>query len=182
MDIIILGILMMKKATIYEMRKLIDSHFTNISSNSLGSIQAAIKKLIAKDYIVFEEFVENSINKKKYAITESGRDYFLASVKTPMLYKEKNMELSKFFFMGFVGEKEWLGLIDVYIAELKSQLSKLKEIAESSEPRTAFDIQELQNIALFQYGTLDLSIAKIEFEINWFEKFTKKIIDEQEGR
>lgn len=181
MEIIILGILMMRNTTIYEMRKLIDSNFTNISSNSLGSIQTAIKKLIANEFIVFDEFVENSVNKKKYAITEKGRSHFLEIIKKPMLFKEKNMELSKFFFMGFVDEQEWNTLIDSYIEELKSQLVKLKEIAKNREPRKQFDNQELQHIALFQYGTLDLSIAKIEFEIDWFEKFIKKIENENGG-
>lgn len=64
MDIIILGLLMIQNCTIYEMKKVIETNFTNISSSSIGSIQAAVKKLLSKNMICFSEYVEDSVNKK----------------------------------------------------------------------------------------------------------------------
>lgn len=43
MDIIILGLLMIQNCTIYEMKKVIEKNFGNISSSSIGSMQAAVK-------------------------------------------------------------------------------------------------------------------------------------------
>lgn len=192
MHIIVLGLLMIQNCTIYEMRKAIETNFTNISSNSTGSIQAAVKKLLDQNMIRFSEYVENSVNKKVYEITDSGKSYFYSSISKPMLYKEKSMEMSKFFFMGFVEKGKRLELINMYIKELENQFDALEQIKSATEPQLDFDenylltLQEkgaaselvdtdLPEIALFQLATLDLSIAKIKFEIQWFENFKEKL-------
>lgn len=192
MNIIVLGLLMIQECTIYEMRKAIEANFTNISSNSIGSIQATVKKLLEQNMICFSEYVENSVNKKVYKITSQGKAHFYALVSQPMLYKEKSMELSKFFFMGFVEKSKRLVLLESYIAELKKELDTLLQIKSANEPRPDLDenylaaLQEkgaaneltvtaMQEISLFQYAMLDLSIAKIEFDIQWFEKFKQNL-------
>ena len=193
MFIIILGLLMIQKCTLYEMRKTIESHFTNISSNSTGSIQATLKKLLNKNMIRFNEYVENSVNKKVYEITDAGKAYFYESISRPMLYKEKSMELSKFIFMGFLEKDKWLPLIDAYIAELNNELNALEQIQSATEPRHDYDedyvvslqekgtasdmaVDKVKNIALFQYASLDLSIAKVRFELHWFEDFKQNLL------
>lgn len=198
MDIIILGLLMMQKCTIYEMRKLIENRFSLISSNSMGSIQAAIKKLSAKNMIIFSESVENGVNKKVYEITTEGKDYFYSGISAPMLYKEKNMELCKFFFMGFADKEKRVELIDAYIGELEKELAVLEgvnaivsprhapkgeELAAMHEKGAAHEITEetVRDITVFQYATLDLSIDKIRFEIDWFQDFKKKVVAMEGG-
>lgn len=190
MDIIILGILMIKASTIYEMRKAIETTLINISSSSAGSIQAAIKKLLANHLICFNEYVEKSVNKKVYRITSEGRAYFSANISQPMRYKEKSMELEKFFFMGFVDQNKRSALIESYITELKNGLTKLEQVKSATGDLSSFDENDLselkkhgaaddltqtdlQEIAFFQCAMLDFSIAKIKFEINWFEHFKK---------
>ncbi len=191
MDIIILGLLMIQNFTIYEMKKVIEKNFGNISSNSIGSMQAAVKKLLSNNMICFSEYVENSVNKKIYEITNEGKKYFLSSISTPMRYKEKNMELSKFFFMGFASKSRRLDLIEAYIVELQEKLACLEQIKSATESQPDFDedylsmlkekgseihtVSDVQEIAYFQCAMLDLSIDKIKFEIDWFENFRKKM-------
>lgn len=192
MDIIVLGILMMQNCTIYEMRKYIETWFTGISSNSIGSIQAAIKKLVEKDCIVFNEYLENSVNKKVYSITPQGKEYFQNKISTPMRYKEKNMELNKLFFMGFADRDKWAMLLDSYIGELHKNLELLEQISRATLPRYSFSEEELaiqrargaadeitiersRDIAEFQYATLDLSIEQLKFQIGWFENYKQTL-------
>ncbi len=195
MDIIILGLLMIKNCTIYEMRKTIETVFTSISSNSMGSIQASIKKLLHKKMIIFDEFVENSVNKKVYCITDIGKSYFFSEIQIPMKHKEKNMELNKLFFMGFVPKDKRIELIEAYITELLEERKWLEQIQTTvQETNTMEDhldniniqkivtakdskdlLLQLQDIAQFQYATLSLSIEKVDFEIQWFEQFKKKL-------
>lgn len=199
MDIIILGLLMLQNCTMYEMRKLIDTNFSNISSSSTGSMQAALKKLADKGMISFTEHVENSVNKKVYSITQDGRSYFMDSITTPMLHKEKNMELSKFFFMGFADADKWDGLIDAYIAELNKELNRLERLNAALPPRNEIDrdyIDSLRregladeitdelavNIAAFQYATLDLSMAQLKFQINWFGNFKDDLLHRNKSK
>jgi len=192
MDIILLGLLMIQNCTIYEMKKVIEIHLTNVSSNSIGSIQAAIKKLLSKNLICFNEYVENSVNKKTYEITDTGKEYFISSISKPMLYKEKSMELSKFFFMGFVEKSKQVALVESYLKELEKELSTLEQIKIIAESQATFDenyllrlqkkgnpagltLADIKEIAFFQCALLELSIDKIKCEIKWFEDFKQKL-------
>lgn len=191
MDIILLGLLMLQKCTVYEMRKYIDLCFSSISSNSMGSIQTSIKKLLAGNMISFNEFVENSVNKKVYEITDAGKKRFYETISSPMKYKDKNMELSKLFFMGFTEQQNWESLIDAYITELKDEQKALQRIrtsinstedideayVEGLKKNSSLQLEEHEDpvkyakgIGFFQLATLALSIDKLAFEIEWFER------------
>ncbi len=192
MDILILGMLMLKSFTIYEMRKQIELNFTSVSSNSMGSIQAAVKKLLQRGLIGFDEYVENSVNKKMYAITDAGREYFLAGVSKPMLYKEKSMELVKLFFMGMVDGGKRPELLTAYINELEKELAFLTEVKRRTDAMPdiddaylaqmreqnvgyGFSLDMTRDIAFFQVAMLDLSITKIKAELEWFEGLIKRL-------
>ena len=102
MDNIILGLLLLSSRTIYQLRERIDKGLNMMYSNSMGSIQAAIKKLLNCGYIQYEEAVENGKYKKIYSITDSGKQNFIEWVSTPMeIQGSKNPELAKLYFMGF---------------------------------------------------------------------------------
>ncbi|MEK4301396.1 PadR family transcriptional regulator [Oceanobacillus sp. FSL W8-0428] len=189
MDNIILGFLMIQGSTIYELRQFIKKNLSTVSSDSTGSIQAGINKLLKKEWITYEERVEGGINKKTYFITEAGKNHFRENISTPMLYKEKNMELSKLFFQGFADSSEHEKFVSRYIDELEKNLHHLEAIKASIGQRNDFGpafinkLKEaggatefltedgLKSIAFFQYATLDLGIAKIKFEIEWFREF-----------
>ena len=112
MDNIILGLLLLSSRTIYQLRERIDKGLNMMYSNSMGSIQAAIKKLLNCGYIQYEEAVENGKYKKVYSITDSGKQNFIEWVSTPMeIQGSKNPELAKLYFMGFsTKEKREAGL------------------------------------------------------------------------
>ncbi|EOH79379.1 PadR family transcriptional regulator [Enterococcus malodoratus] len=193
MDIIILGFLMIKGSTIYELRQMIKNSLSTVSSDSTGSIQAALKKLLNKKMITFTEQIEGGINKKVYYITDVGKEHFQQAIAQPMLYKEKNMELSKFFFMGFTDKAKRDDMLADYIHVLEDELTSLEKINTSTSPRYQFDdaglqdlkkrggaaeymtLENVNEIAHFQYATLDLGIEKARFEIEWFKKFRERL-------
>ncbi|MBO0993689.1 PadR family transcriptional regulator [Bacillus sp. SD088] len=197
MDNIILGFLMIQASTIYQLRQFIKDSLSTVSSDSTGSIQAGIKKLLKKELITVQEQVENGVNKKTYFITEAGKKHFKECISIPMLYKEKNMELSKFFFQGFANKSEHETFISRYIEELEKELDHLEAINTSINQRNNFSAEYinklkeaggaaefmtesgLKSIAYFQHATLDLGIEKIKFEIEWFRKFQSKLKSER---
>ena len=106
MDNIILGLLLLSSRTIYQLRERIDKGLNLMYSSSMGSIQAAIKKLLNCGYIKYEEAIENGRYKKIYSITDSGKQNFIEWVSTPMeIQSSKNPELAKLYFMGFSTKK-----------------------------------------------------------------------------
>lgn len=105
MENMILGLLLLCGRTIYELRERIDKGLNLMYSSSMGSIQAAVKKLLRCGYITYEEAVENGKYKKIYRITESGKQHFLAWVNTPIEEQGSPMPgACKGLFSGLCGQ------------------------------------------------------------------------------
>ena len=131
MEYIILSMLLCKAMTVYEIRNYIIKNLTTVCSNSLGSIQTAIKKMLSKGYIEVNEYVENGLNKKKYSITDKGLAEYKKWVGTPInLSKMTNMEESKLFFLGVAPKEKRIAFLVTLNKDLEEQLQALTAIQE----------------------------------------------------
>ena len=201
MDKIILGILMLHRMTAYEMKNVIKNSFKSMCSDSLGSIQAALKRLFEMEMVTFEEVVENGVNKKRYAITEAGQKELLEWLKIPIdTSKTRNADLAKLLFMGYVSKKEQEILIDKIILSLEEEYRSLLQLRESIDidgeqsqleeylnldkqyrerMNSLYNKNKLSNkikeISKFTLATLDYGIDTTEFNIEWFKKLRKKL-------
>jgi DNA-binding PadR family transcriptional regulator len=201
MDKIVLGLLMIKRLTVYEIRTIITKNFKEICSGSMGSIQAAIKKLLSAQMVTYEEYVEKSVNKKRYSITDKGRGAFSEWVQTPADFTGgTNMEIGKLLFMGLAPEGKRLALINNMIAILEKELSFLlgvqSKVKWSIQKDGAYDYlknddeyrtgiqnatqnadlyESIKNIGCFQHFTLEYSIDSLQFNIGWLHKLKEKV-------
>ena len=201
MDKIILGILMLRRMTAYELRNTIRDNFKSMCSDSLGSIQITLKKLLSLKMVTFEEFVEKGINKKRYAITDIGEKVLMEWIKIPIdISKTKNIDMGKLLFMGYIPKNEQKNLINKIILSLEEEYSELKNLKESinfENERLAIEnylltdtkyqerIQNLnkkndvskniKEISKFTLATLDYGIDVVDFNIKWFKKLKTKI-------
>lgn len=201
MDKIILGILMLHRMTAYEMKNVIKNSFKSMCSDSLGSIQVALKRLFEMEMVIFEEVVENGVNKKRYAITEVGQAELLEWLKIPIdNSKTKNVDLAKLLFMGYVSKKEQEILIDKVILSLEEEYKSFLQLRESIDiSAEQLQIEEYLNldkqyqermkslynennlsskikeISKFTLAALDYGIDNVEFNIEWFKKLKKKL-------
>ena len=131
MEHIILSLLLLKGMTIYEMRTYIQQNLSTVCSDSLGSLQAAIKKLLLKEYIDVSEYVDNNMLKKQYSITTKGAIHFKEWIGTPMnIQKMKNMEEGKFFFLGMASKEKRIAFVRDYIENLRREYDKLCQIQQ----------------------------------------------------
>ena len=201
MDNILLGLLMLKRLTIYEIRSIIRSNFSSMCSDSLGSIQAAMKKLLNAQMVTCSEYVEKGINKKRYSITDTGRKAFMGWLQTPAdITASRNMELGKLLFMGLVPAEKRLRLIDGIIQKLETETASLLELWNSIQERDerkqtieewkndpeylagiqnatkSADITESANgIGTFEVMTLRYGIDSFQFNINWFRALRERV-------
>ncbi len=201
MDKIILGILMLRRMTAYEIRNVIKNNFKSMCSDSLGSIQVALKKLFELKMVTFEEVVEKGVNKKRYAITDIGQKKLIEWIKIPIdTSKTKNVDFGKLLFMGYVSRNDQKNLIDKIIRSLEEEykaLNSLKESIHAEEERkmledylltdieyqarigtlnTGNDISEnIREISRFTLATLDYGIDIAAFNIEWFKKLKERI-------
>jgi DNA-binding PadR family transcriptional regulator len=204
MDKLILGLLMLRRFTVYEIRGIIQHNFKSLCSDSLGSIQAAIKRLLTEGLVTYSEYVERSVNKKQYSITDKGRDIFSAWLNTPAdLTISKNMELGKLFYMGIVPKEKRIALLDEIIARMQNELSDLNGLKASIDLSKAasqviayfendaeylngihevtqnFNIHACVNdIGEFQMYKLQYSIDFMKFQIDWFNALKAKLTGE----
>ena len=199
MDKIILGILMLRRMTAYELRNTIRDNFKSMCSDSLGSIQVTLKKLLSLKMVTFEELVEKGINKKRYAITDIGEKVLMEWIKIPIdISKTKNIDMGKLLFMGYIPKNEQKNLINKIILSLEEEYSELKNLKESinfENERLGIEnylltdteyqerIKNLNNnvsknikeISKFTLATLDYGIDVVDFNIKWFKKLKTKI-------
>lgn len=151
MENIILSLLLIKSMTIYEIKMCIQKSLNTICSDSLGSIQSAIKKLLGKGCILVNEYQENSMTKKEYSITTEGLAQFQAWIETPMnLQKVKNMEEAKFFFLGMAPKETRLQSLLGYINSLKEARENLLQIQE--------------HVKSIQENVIQMNVARISQE------------------
>ena len=173
MDNIILGLLLLHNRTIYQLRERIEKGLHLMYSSSMGSIQAAVKKLLRCGYISYEEVVENGKYKKIYAITDSGRQVFLDWVNRPIEGQNtKNPELAKVYFMGFCDEKNRTANIETYLSFLKAQYDALAVICEDAD---SVEIPEdKKDILTYQFAAARYGRDFMKFNIEWYEKLLRE--------
>ena len=202
MDKIILGILMLRRMTAYELRNTIRDNFKSMCSDSLGSIQAALKKLLSLKMVTFEELVEKGVNKKRYAITDIGQKALIKWIRVPIdISKTKNLDIGKLLFMGYISKNEQKNLINKIILSLEEEYTALKNLKESinfESERLEIEnylltdteyqkriknlnkknniSENIKEISKFTLASLDYGIDAVDFNIRWFKKLKKKYI------
>lgn len=178
MDNIILGLLLLCNRTIYQLRDRIDKGMNIMFSSSMGSIQAAIKKLLKNGYIDFEETVENGKYKKIYHISDSGREHFFEWVNAPMESQSgKFPELAKVYFMGFADKESRIKCVEKHLDFLREQYVLLSEICNSAGDTEV--PEEMKDIFNYQYVTVMYGRDTVSFHISWFENFLEKIKEDK---
>jgi len=173
MDNIILGLLLMCDRTIYQLRERIDQGINLMYSSSMGSIQAAIKKLLNCGYINYRETIDNRKYKKIYYITESGKQRFFEWINTPIEEQSpRNPELAKIYFMGFSDKENRETTIRKHLRFLEEQYNALAVICE--EGKNIEIPEEHKDILNYQLASALYGRDIIKFNIDWFEIYSQR--------
>lgn len=207
MDNIILSLLLIKSMTIYEMRTFISENLSSVCSDSLGSIQAAIKKLLSKNAISYREFTDKGFNKKEYYITDIGLEKFMKWIEVPINFQKiKNMEEGKFFFLGMAPKETRIKAVKSYIESLEQEREKLLQIQKfveaSKENVIEWNVERISkdaelhrhllevskeesldcaisNIFRYQLYSLEYGLEKLLSDISYYQKVIQR--EEEEG-
>lgn len=179
MDNLILGLLLLSSRTIYQLHDRIDKGLNMMYSSSMGSIQAAVKKLFHCGYIQYEEAVENGKYKKIYSITDSGKQKFIEWVSTPIgIQSIKNPELAKLYFMGFSVRENRETRLQEYLSHLEKQYAVLNAICKEAENISVPD--EYKDILRYQLAAAQYGKDFMKFNLEWYQKLLDEIRNENE--
>jgi len=194
---------MLKRLTVYEIRGVIRKNFLSMCSDSMGSIQAVMKRLLAVCMVSYSEYVEKGVNKKRYSITDKGRQALMAWLQTPAdMTGSKNIELGKLLFMGLVPVKKRMELIDEIILNTEAELSNMQGLWNalqsqrdnikhqtadewSGDPeyldgilnatKNADALESAKVIEEFEMYALRYGIDVMQFNLGWFQSLKEKI-------
>ncbi len=90
LEYIILGFLMEKELSGYDLKQIMSESTSYFFDASFGSIYPALKRLETKGYIHYHEVIDGSKLKKLYSITNTGKEVFLEWLKKPINFLKQS--------------------------------------------------------------------------------------------
>ncbi len=170
MEYVILGFLLIRNLTQYDIKAALEKKVSPFFSASLGSIQAALKKLENNVHVEVYETVENGRKKKIYSITGTGKTHFMTWMLSYVLPNKTEHEVTtRLFFLGLMQPSERLNICKSIICELENKVKEFKEgRSESAQMRVP---EQLVDIVKFQLKTLDLGLYYYTQILEWFRNF-----------
>ena len=169
MEHIIPGLLL-GSCSIYALRQCMEAELNLMYSSSLGSIQAAIRKLSAQGFLEVQEKATGKRKKKVYSITGSGKDAFSLWVDSSISgASARNPELGKLYFMGFSDPALRCENLRRTIEDLQAPYAALRAIAAEGE---TMEIPEQgREILHYQLASARFGRDFLRFQIDWFQDF-----------
>ncbi len=165
-EFIILGFLMDKKMSGYEIKQFMTNSTAYFFNASYGSIYPLLKNLEKKNWIQSEEVVEGGKYKKIYTILESGKKEFLQWLSLPIeKSKENGSPLIKIFFYNFLPKEKVISLLTHFICNLRKQKKELEELEPVISP-----IADQYQLLIHQYGK-----DFYQFMADWYENYLKEL-------
>lgn len=165
---VILGLLMLGPQTLYSLNKHFEQGISLFYRASYGSLQSALKSLLAKEYVTFVEGIEGGRNKKTYSITEAGRDAFDAWMRAPLAGRDLEVAaLSKLFFLGLVDEDATrVDVLDDVVAAIRRELETIEGFSAEVD---ALDVPgEYRRVFRYRRATLDYGLMAHRAGLEWF--------------
>ena len=168
MENVVLGLLIIQSLTLYDLNQAFKQGISMFYSASYGSLQIAVKNLINKGMIVFEEKVDKGRNKKVYSITENGRKAFYQWMLDEIpINKLEVTALSKVFFLGLIPNVEQKKQI---VLEILSKIQLVQdELGKMDDEISRIEIPaSYRGILKYQQKTLDYGLVAHSSAREWF--------------
>ncbi|WP_373263820.1 PadR family transcriptional regulator [Hungatella hathewayi] len=162
LEYIILGFLMQRKATGYDLKQYMAESTSYFFDASYGSIYPALKRLEEKRFIRSEEQVTGGKFKKLYSITGDGQKYFLDWLKQPVRFSKTRLDhLVPFFFYDYLDPETAGRNLTQFIEEASLGLEELRA------QQRGLDANRPECRHSYHYSVLVYGIRYYEMLIRW---------------
>lgn len=130
-----LGILTMRDATGYEIKKVFEEELSHFYEASFGSIYPALNRMTDDGWIACKaEAQDGRPDKKIYSITSAGRIAFMDALqKKPRKDRIRSEFLAMMMFSDLMSPSRIAQLIDERLAALNAKLQELETCTEEAE-------------------------------------------------
>jgi DNA-binding PadR family transcriptional regulator len=166
LEFIILGFLLNKSMSGYDIKRCMTTSTANFYDASFGSIYPMLKKMEATGLIKSTETVDGGKYRKAYSITHSGQAAFLQWLEQPIeLGRDKHTHLVRIFFYGWLPPGRAKALISAYVDRMAEELAALRQLEQIVSGHAGF----------FEMSTLVFGKDYYEFNINWCNHLMEKM-------
>ena len=170
MEFCVLGLLLLRDMTIYDLNKEFAESLSLFYSASLGSLQTAIRNLLKAEKIAWSEAFTGKRRKKVYRILASGRAAFFGEMMSEIpRSKLETTALARTFFLGLIEKKEdRVAVLTSIVDATREELTGLRAMQT--------DLQKLElpepgrETFAWQIRTLDYGVMAHEAGLRWFEQ------------
>ncbi len=171
---VILGLLLYKKLSIYDMKKAIEQSVGFFYSSSYGNIHPAMKKLEAKGFVSVQEKLVHGRNRKEYSITEEGIGQFQIWLSQDIkVGKIQDEGLLHLYFLAELKEDKRIELLNRYIEKLSEKVIELSEVENAIRK---IEVPDKYREALnYRIITIDFGLKYYKFELTWYKDIINKI-------
>lgn len=164
LEYIILGSLYRKAQTGYDIRKCIEGGIGMFYKASYGSIYPLLSRLLTKGFVTCSNEVEGKREKKKYSITEFGREAFLQWLKED---EDNGGSMESFMARVFYYDLLPSDIVHIKISKYEDKLiDYYNSLLEKKEKYESLDNREG---FYYKLSTLYFGICKLQSIITWCE-------------
>jgi len=172
MENIILGFLMYRPLTMYELKKAMEASTEHFMSASFGSLHPTLNRLEERELVSSTQRTDNGRAKRIFAITKAGRAAFLEWLATDFsTEKVRDPSLLRVFFLGHLPDSERHGLVKRYVQDLQRSEQALQAILK--EGRAKEVPAALEQHKTWQLATVEFGIAYYRFAQDWYANALK---------
>lgn len=178
MEFVILGLLLLRDLTQYEIKSILERKVSPFYSASLGSIQAALKKLESGGHADRQEVVQGGRRKLVYAISDEGKRHFLDWMKADVPLKQLDKEVTtRLFFLGLLAAEDRVRVVEAVIGTLEAGL---RDFEAAGIAAGSFPVPDaLTAIAKYQFRTLELGLHFHRSMLSWFQSLLREMKEEE---
>ena len=174
LDKLILGLLLYKDLSIYDIKKALDEGINQFFSTSFGAIHPAVKKLEDGGLTTSTTTIENGRTKKIYALTDRGRARFLDWLSEDIsMRKIQDEGLLRVFFYKELPREEQVALLARYVEEMEGRAAALRAVKEMhAKAEVPKQYREAFN---YRVITIDFGLGYYAFAADWYRQLIERI-------
>lgn len=165
MAFVILGLLLLRPMSLYDLVKAFESGVSLFYSASTGSIKRALDQLLAEGHVEVE--AAGARGRKVYRATDAGREalhtWLVGDLTGP---STETAALSRLFFLGLLEPPERAGVLGRIRGRVAADLAQLqaldRELHRQEVP------EDLAEVFRYQRATLAYGLASHQHALDWF--------------
>lgn len=166
---VILGLLLLRPMSLYDLVRAFGAGVSLFYSASSGSIKRALDDLVARGLVDVDEVCPGTRGRKVHRVNDAGRTAFETWMRSELTEPDaERAALSRLYFMGLLDASERQGVVEHIRRRMKADLARLEDLEREID---GVEVPEgLVEVARFQRLVLEWGIASHRSAQEWADE------------